>query len=73
MMQENLIEEIVREVLKSLQTNPASAPACSAKAESKTSLDPARDYPLATKHPELVKTPTGKSLSEITLEAVLKG
>jgi len=72
-MQENLIEEIVREVLKSLQNNQASAPACKAQSESKTSLDPARDYPLATKRPELVKTPTGKSLSDITLEAVLKG
>lgn len=73
MVQENVIEQVVREVLKSLQTNQASVPARAAGTTSKTSLDPERDYPLATKRPELVKTPTGKSLSDITLEAVLKG
>lgn len=31
------------------------------------------DYPLATKSPHLIKTPTGKNLEEITLENVLKG
>ncbi|BCV25861.1 diol dehydratase small subunit [Gelria sp. Kuro-4] len=73
MVQENLVEQIVREVLKSLQTSPAPAPACGAAAGSKVGLDPARDYPLATKRPEIVKTPTGKSLDDIKLESVLKG
>jgi propanediol dehydratase small subunit len=36
-------------------------------------LDPRRDYPLATKRPELLRTPTGKSLDEITVPAVLAG
>jgi propanediol dehydratase small subunit len=36
-------------------------------------LDPGRDYPLATKRPELLKTPGGKSLAEITLEKVISG
>ncbi len=36
-------------------------------------IDVKRDYPLATKRPELVKTPTGKSLDSITLEGVLNG
>ncbi|HHV58389.1 MAG TPA: diol dehydratase small subunit [Firmicutes bacterium] len=73
MVQENLVEQIVREVLKSLQTSPAPAPACGAAAGNKVGLDPARDYPLATKRPEIVKTPTGKSLDDIKLESVLKG
>ena len=36
-------------------------------------LDPARDFPLAAKRPDLVKTGSGKSLDQVTLEAVVKG
>ena len=36
-------------------------------------MDYRRDYPLAEKRPELVKTATGKSLSDITLDAVVSG
>ncbi|WP_248962132.1 diol dehydratase small subunit [Sphaerisporangium perillae] len=36
-------------------------------------LDPQRDYPLASHRPELLRTPTGKRLDEITMEAVLAG
>lgn len=32
-----------------------------------------QDYPLATKRPESIKTPTGKKLEDVTLEKVLKG
>lgn len=33
----------------------------------------AKDYPLATKRPQFIKTPTGKNLEDITLENVLSG
>ncbi|PXY30247.1 glycerol dehydrogenase [Prauserella sp. PE36] len=36
-------------------------------------LDPGRDYPLAARRPELLKTPTGKRIDELTMEAVLAG
>jgi propanediol dehydratase small subunit len=32
-----------------------------------------KDYPLADKRPELILTPTGKKLDEITMEKVLEG
>ncbi len=32
-----------------------------------------KDYPLADKRPELILTPTGKKIDEITMEQVLKG
>lgn len=32
-----------------------------------------QDYPLATKVPDSIKTPTGKNLQDITLDNVLKG
>ncbi|NYI89475.1 propanediol dehydratase small subunit [Amycolatopsis endophytica] len=40
---------------------------------SQVDLDPGRDYPLAARRPELLKTPTGKRLDDLTMEAVLAG
>ncbi|MBB5134598.1 propanediol dehydratase small subunit [Thermocatellispora tengchongensis] len=42
-------------------------------AEHTADLDPRRDYPLATRRPELLRTPTGKRLDDITMDAVLAG
>lgn len=36
-------------------------------------LDPARDYPLGSKRPELVATPDGTPLSELTLDRLRAG
>ena len=36
-------------------------------------LDPTRDYPLGTRRPELVATPAGTPLAEVTLEAARAG
>lgn len=36
-------------------------------------LDPRVDYPLAEHRPDLIKTPTGKGLDEISMAAVLAG
>ncbi|OLT44235.1 glycerol dehydrogenase [Saccharomonospora sp. CUA-673] len=36
-------------------------------------LDPARDYPLAANRPELLRTPTGKPIDDLTMQAVLSG
>lgn len=69
MSQQKMVEDIVREVLKSMyQAPPATAPSPAAP-----ELSPDRDYPLATRRPELLKTPTGKKLADITLEKVLNG
>ena len=37
------------------------------------SFDPARDYPLGTKRPDLVRTPSGLPLEEVTLDALRAG
>jgi propanediol dehydratase small subunit len=66
--QDDLISSIVREVLAEMNAGKKSEPAANPGG-----LDPAKDFPLATKRPDLVKTSTGKSLSDITLEAVVKG
>ncbi len=36
-------------------------------------FDPARDYPLGALRPDLVRTPSGRSLDELTLDAVREG
>lgn len=77
MSQEELLTAIVREVLLELNGgrggNGAAAQPLGAGRNGAGGLDPARDFPLATKRPDLVKTNTGKSLDQITLEAVMKG
>ena len=37
------------------------------------SFDPTRDYPLGTQRPDLVSTPSGLALSDLTLDAVRAG
>ena len=71
MSQEKMLEDIVREVIKTMSQAPrADQPVQAAAAKG---LQPDKDYPLAAKRPELLKTPTGKKLSDITLEKVLNG
>jgi propanediol dehydratase small subunit len=36
-------------------------------------FDPNRDYPLGVRRPELVRTPAGTQLAEVTLEAAREG
>ena len=36
-------------------------------------LDPHTDYPLGTRRTDLVRTPTGKHLEDLTIEAVVSG
>ena len=66
-----LIEKIVMEVLASMGGKTTEAPAICPKAANKRVT--AVDYPLASKRPELVKSPTNKTLNDITLEAVMNG
>ena len=74
MIQQNMIEYVVRQVLKGiLEQDSQEVSKKSIDKDGYGSLDPNKDYPLATKRPELVKTPTGKSLNEITLENVVDG
>ncbi len=72
MSQAKMVEDIVRQVMQSMYQTPGSAPV-SAPAVSGKGLDPLRDYPMAEKRPELLKSPSGKTLSDITLDNVVSG
>lgn len=83
MVSEKVLEEIIRDVLKSLghsEEGPASrdnGPASRDKADGKLKGAPRltadKDYPLAVRRPELVKTPSGRPLKDITMDRVLGG
>lgn len=76
MIQEKMIEDVVRNVLQNMTAAMNSTNNLTINSESaqkSAGLNPDKDYPLATKRPELVKTPTGKDLNYITLEKVLNG
>ncbi len=74
MNKEKMIEEVVKQVMMSMKDDSDSE--VSKECEYKSSgakIDAKRDYPLATKRPELIKTPTNKKLEDITLNNVLNG
>jgi propanediol dehydratase small subunit len=73
MSQQDLISAIVREVLTELSTGPGKPAPATPVGPGGGGLDPVRDFPLASKRPDLIKTGSGKTLDQVTLEAALKG
>ncbi|WKY43630.1 diol dehydratase small subunit [Eubacteriaceae bacterium ES2] len=65
MTQEQMLEQIVKQVMSSMGT--AAAPAASAGTVT------AADYPIGDKKPELIKSATGKGLKELTIDKLLSG
>lgn len=68
-MSEQTIENLVRGILQEM-SGEAKAPAAAADAGGAATT---ADYPIATKHPEWIKTKTGKTLDDITLTNVMNG
>jgi propanediol dehydratase small subunit len=65
-----MIATIVREVLAELNGGKNGQ---AVAATNGTHIDYRTDYPLSKKRPDLVKTASGKSLDDITLDAVVSG
>jgi propanediol dehydratase small subunit len=72
-MNQQLIEQIVKEVMSSLggAQEQAVAPSCNTK--KCETVEAKKDYPLGAKRPDLIKTPTNKTLDDITLQGVMDG
>lgn len=75
------IENMVRNILQNMNTgengpvvsNTSTTPNTSSEDTSKFANATVEDYPIAEKHPDWVKTATGKGFDDLTLENVLNG
>lgn len=71
-MSQQTIENLVRGILQEMNTNGTQATSASTTNDSEA-VSTVADYPLAQKHPEWIKTKTGKTLEDITLANVMNG
>ncbi|ANZ61188.1 propanediol dehydratase [Secundilactobacillus paracollinoides] len=69
------VDDLVARIAAQLQQggNASSASTSASTATSSEKELGAADYPLFEKHSDLIKTPTGQSVNEITLENVVNG
>lgn len=71
MSEQQTLEAIVKGVMAALGDQQSTAPAAApSTGGNKVGV---ADYPLVSKRPELVRTPTGKKLDELTLAALREG
>ncbi|MGS4671635.1 propanediol dehydratase small subunit PduE [Citrobacter farmeri] len=70
-MNTDAIESMVRDVLSRMNSLQGDTSAPATGSGSTTQTAKVTNYPLASKHPEWVKTATNKTLDEFTLENVL--
>ncbi|QTL98809.1 diol dehydratase small subunit [Iocasia frigidifontis] len=69
-MDKDMIESIVRNVVNNLDLGDMNSNGTNQVDSGDIKLE---DYPLGKKRPDLVKTPSGKTLDELTLEKILSG
>lgn len=72
-MNQQLIEQIVREVMASMTAGMDKKTEMPSKTTASVIVEAQKDYPLGEKRPDLIKTPTNKTLNDITLKGVLDG
>ncbi|HEY0208168.1 propanediol dehydratase small subunit PduE [Acerihabitans sp.] len=72
-MNAQAIETMVRDVLERMNNPDALRPASPASSAPQAVKAGVADYPLTNKHPDWVKTATGKTLDDLTLANVLNG
>ena len=68
-MDEVMIKNMVKEILNNIEKHDSSQKNCT---DSNGKIG-ASSYPLGSKRPDLVRTPTNKTLDDITLENVMNG
>ena len=67
-MDEVMIKNMVKEILNNIEKYEGSKKECSSSGKIGVS-----SYPLGSRRPDLVRTPTNKTLDDITLENVMNG
>ena len=71
-MNQEAIENVIREILKGMNNGAAGAAVQSSPTGQPLSATTA-DYPIAQKHPDWIRSESGKSFDDITLANVLSG
>ncbi len=72
-MSQETIESLVRGILQEMNSGPVKPVESSASTSGSGTAATAADYPIAQKHPDWIKTKTGKTLEDITLANVMSG
>ena len=76
-MDNNKLEEMIREVMASMETGGAASVKTEANHRTSGSGNPGKlnvdSYPLGEKNPDLIQSPTGKKLDDLTLEKLVNG
>jgi len=68
-VEQQQLEKVIKDVLANVLSQGSSIPASPGKAGGVTF----RDYPLGEKSADRLRTPTGKRLDDVTLDAVIRG
>lgn len=69
MMNQTDLEKMIKNIILTMDEKPA-APAAPVAGSARVTW---RDYPLGSKSADKLRTPTGKSIHDVTLEAVMNG
>lgn len=69
-MNQTDIEKMIKDIITNMDVQPFAPSAPGAPGEKRMTYE---DYPLGEKSADKLKTPTGKSIHEVTLEAMLDG
>lgn len=75
-LNEKMVGELVRRVLREMLAEGCARPleeGRQAPGQGRSGKLSPSDYPLAEKRPEMLRTPTGKGLHEVTLDNLLSG
>lgn len=73
-MAQNMSPELIAEAVKRVMSSLSEGQGQSGTPLNRSGrFDASKDYPLATKHPELVRSASGKRLEDVTLDKVLSG
>lgn len=73
-MAQNISPELIAEAVKRVMSSLGEGKQPGAPVVNRSGgLDAKKDYPLSAKHPELVRSASGKRLEDVTLDKVLSG
>lgn len=72
-MNEKMLEQMIKEVLASMGDHSPDSHAERPVLKGTGEALKVKDYPIATNRPELLRTPTGKTIDDITIERIVNG